>query len=41
VLAVKGKAIAIAKANDKAQMPNQAQNPNGQKKYFWHLSIWI
>jgi len=22
-------------------MPNQAQNPNEQKKYFWHLSIWI
>jgi len=27
--------------NDKAQMPNQAQNPNDKKSGFWHLSIWI
>jgi len=28
--------------NDKAQMANQAQNPNDQKEgQVWHLSIWI
>jgi hypothetical protein len=32
---------AMATTNDKAQMPNQAQNPNEQKRYFWHSSIWI
>jgi hypothetical protein len=28
-------------SNDKAQMPNKAQNPNDKSKEFWHLSIGI
>jgi hypothetical protein len=33
VLAVRGKAMATTN--------NKAQNPDEQKRYFWHSSIWI
>jgi len=36
-----GNSKSKAMTNDKAQMPNQAQNPNEKKKWFGHLSIWI
>jgi len=28
-------------SNDKAQMLNQAQNPNDKTDQVWHLSFWI
>jgi len=31
----------VKNKNDKAQMSNQAQNPNHKSNRFWHLSIWI